>query len=103
MLGRAAAVVASGVLPRAWSRQFVAVAVASGVVSLSAGHFGGGGVQCARHRSAAAGQSEEVMPSRSAVTADGVYAFTATGIDGTEVPLSRFKGKVSIIVNVASF
>lgn len=31
-----------------------------------------------------------------------VYDFTATGIDGTEVPLSRFKGKALLIVNVAS-
>jgi glutathione peroxidase len=31
-----------------------------------------------------------------------VYDFTATGIDGTEVPLSRFEGKALLIVNVAS-
>ena len=31
-----------------------------------------------------------------------VYDFTATGIDGTEVPLSRFAGKALLIVNVAS-
>lgn len=31
-----------------------------------------------------------------------VYDFTATGIDGTEVPLSRFAGRALLIVNVAS-
>ena len=31
-----------------------------------------------------------------------VYDFTATGIDGTEVSLSRFEGKALLIVNVAS-
>ncbi|MDQ8030006.1 MAG: glutathione peroxidase [Brevundimonas sp.] len=31
-----------------------------------------------------------------------VYDFTAAGIDGTEVPLSRFAGKALLIVNVAS-
>lgn len=31
-----------------------------------------------------------------------VYDFNATGIDGTEVPLSRFAGKALLIVNVAS-
>ena len=31
-----------------------------------------------------------------------VYDFTATGIDGTEVPLSLFAGRALLIVNVAS-
>lgn len=33
---------------------------------------------------------------------DTVYDFTVTGIDGNKVPLSKFKGKVLVIVNVAS-
>ena len=31
-----------------------------------------------------------------------VYDFTATGIDGTEVPLDRFRGQALLIVNTAS-
>ena len=31
-----------------------------------------------------------------------VYDFTATGIDGTEVPLERFRGQALLIVNTAS-
>ena len=31
-----------------------------------------------------------------------VYDFTAMGIDGTEVPLERFRGQALLIVNVAS-
>ncbi|QTN18607.1 glutathione peroxidase [Brevundimonas sp. AJA228-03] len=31
-----------------------------------------------------------------------VYDFAATGIDGTEVPLERFRGKALLIVNTAS-
>ena len=31
-----------------------------------------------------------------------VFDFTATGIDGTEVPLERFRGKALLIVNTAS-
>jgi glutathione peroxidase len=33
----------------------------------------------------------------------GVYAFTMKTIDGKEKPLSEYKGKVALIVNVASF
>ena len=31
-----------------------------------------------------------------------VYDFTATGIDGTEIPLERFRGQALMIVNTAS-
>jgi glutathione peroxidase len=31
-----------------------------------------------------------------------VYDFTATGIDGTDVPLDRFRGQALLIVNTAS-
>ena len=31
-----------------------------------------------------------------------VYDFTATGIDGTEIPLDRFRGQALLIVNTAS-
>ncbi len=31
-----------------------------------------------------------------------VYDFTATGIDGTEIPLERFRGQALLIVNTAS-
>jgi glutathione peroxidase len=33
---------------------------------------------------------------------DGVLAYTTQSIDGTDVPISSFKGKVLLIVNVAS-
>ena len=33
---------------------------------------------------------------------DTVYDYTVTGIDGNKIPLSKFKGKVLVIVNVAS-
>lgn len=32
-----------------------------------------------------------------------VYAFTVQDIDGNDVPLSRYRGKVVLVVNVASF
>jgi glutathione peroxidase len=35
--------------------------------------------------------------------ASNVYAFTLNSIDGQPLPLSNFKGKVLLIVNVASF
>ena len=35
-------------------------------------------------------------------TADSIYAFKVKDIDGKEVPLSKFKGKVLLVVNVAS-
>ena len=31
-----------------------------------------------------------------------VYDFTATGIDGTEIPLERFRGQALMVVNTAS-
>lgn len=33
---------------------------------------------------------------------DSIYGFTATSIDGLEVPLSQYKGKALLIVNTAS-
>jgi glutathione peroxidase len=33
---------------------------------------------------------------------DTVYDFTVTGIDGNKIPLSKYKGKVLVVVNVAS-
>jgi glutathione peroxidase len=33
---------------------------------------------------------------------DNIHAFSARGIDGEDVPLSRFRGKVLLVVNVAS-
>ncbi len=33
----------------------------------------------------------------------GIYAFTLTDIDGNLLPLSRFRGKVLLLVNTASF
>lgn len=38
----------------------------------------------------------------SAPSAESVYAFKATNIDGKETPLNTFKGKVLLIVNTAS-
>lgn len=32
-----------------------------------------------------------------------VYDFTAETLDGRQVPLSKYKGKVLLIVNVATF
>ncbi|HEU0150649.1 MAG TPA: glutathione peroxidase, partial [Bradyrhizobium sp.] len=32
----------------------------------------------------------------------GLYDFTATSLDGEEVPIKRFQGKVLLIVNTAS-
>ncbi|MFO0837248.1 MAG: glutathione peroxidase [Phycisphaerae bacterium] len=46
----------------------------------------------------AAGQQRESKP----VTAAGPLEFTVKDIDGKDVPLSRYKGKVVLIVNVAS-
>jgi glutathione peroxidase len=37
------------------------------------------------------------------MTTTGVYSFTMKTIDGKEQPLSHYKGKVMLIVNVASF
>ena len=37
-----------------------------------------------------------------AVTEGGISSFTMKNIDGTDVPLSSFNGKVLLLVNVAS-
>jgi glutathione peroxidase len=37
-----------------------------------------------------------------ALSAQSIYDFTMTAIDGTPAPLSQFKGKVVLVVNVAS-
>jgi glutathione peroxidase len=37
------------------------------------------------------------------MTPTGIYSFTMKTIDGKEQPLSAYKGKVALIVNVASF
>ena len=45
------------------------------------------------------------QPDNPAVTAakkDSIYDFSMKNIDGKEVPLSKFKGKVLLVVNVAS-
>ncbi|HEY3781667.1 MAG TPA: glutathione peroxidase [Fimbriimonadaceae bacterium] len=42
------------------------------------------------------------QPSSPATTANTVYDFSMKNIDGKDVPLSKFKGKVLLIVNVAS-
>jgi hypothetical protein len=41
-------------------------------------------------------------PSKSSGGPQGLYAMTATDIDGNELDLSQFSGKVSLVVNVAS-
>lgn len=41
-------------------------------------------------------------PSRAAGDAAGIYEFTMKTIDGKEMPLSRYRGKVLLLVNVAS-
>jgi glutathione peroxidase len=38
----------------------------------------------------------------SAFAASSVYEFTPSAIDGAQTPLSNFKGKIALIVNVAS-
>lgn len=35
--------------------------------------------------------------------ADSIYEFTQQSIDGKSAPLSAYKGKVALIVNVASY
>lgn len=41
-------------------------------------------------------------PERTAPMPDSVYGFTMKDIDGKDVPLSNYKGKVLVFVNVAS-
>ena len=43
-----------------------------------------------------------LLASSPAYAADSVHAFKATSIDGEEVALSRYRGKVMLIVNTAS-
>ena len=42
-------------------------------------------------------------PGRSAGGDDGAHAFVFTAIDGTSLPLDRFRGKTLLVVNTASF
>eukprot|EP00049_Salpingoeca_infusionum_P007824 m.126619 g.126619 ORF g.126619 m.126619 type:complete len:80 (-) comp13838_c0_seq2:1552-1791(-) len=48
------------------------------------------------HTSDMAGQEDLVK------TASSIFEFTVDGLDGQQVPLSDFKGKVTLIVNTAS-
>jgi len=41
-------------------------------------------------------------PSKPTTGAQGLYAMNATDIDGAEFDLSKFKGHISLVVNVAS-
>eukprot|EP00038_Savillea_parva_P026114 m.51486 g.51486 ORF g.51486 m.51486 type:complete len:87 (-) comp7312_c0_seq1:502-762(-) len=34
---------------------------------------------------------------------EGLYALSARDIDGVDVPLAKYMGRVSVVVNVASF
>src|SRR4051794_41168663 len=43
-----------------------------------------------------------IMNTNPKSTAENFYSFTATSNDGKSLPLSTFKGKVSIVVNTAS-
>jgi glutathione peroxidase len=43
-----------------------------------------------------------LIMSTAAFAAESIYGFTMKNIDGQETPLSEFKGKVVLIVNVAS-
>ncbi len=47
-------------------------------------------------------QAGQVFKTASAPTAN-IYQFTLADIDGTPLPLSRFQGKVLLLVNTASF
>jgi glutathione peroxidase len=49
---------------------------------------------------AVTGKSKKIAPV--IATDSTIYSFTVKDIDGKEVPLSRYKGKVVLIVNVAS-
>jgi glutathione peroxidase len=42
------------------------------------------------------------MAKTGTVADSGIYSFTMKNIDGTDVPLSSFKGKVLLVVNTAS-
>lgn len=49
----------------------------------------------------AEGKDSESKDHEESLTATSVYDFTAKDIDGNEVSLSRYRGKVLVIVNVA--
>ncbi len=44
----------------------------------------------------------EAQGQKQANTAQGVFGFSMVDIDGKQVPLSRYRGKVMLLVNVAS-
>ncbi len=43
-----------------------------------------------------------ILGAMALAAADSIHQFTLTSIDGKAMPLSEFKGKVVLIVNVAS-
>ena len=59
-------------------------------------------VICAGVGVAALGQDSVKKPTGDGSTAKSIYEFTVNDIDGKEVSLSKYKGDVCIIVNVAS-
>lgn len=66
-----------------------------------AGAGAGAGAGASNGKRAGKGASSTGKAS-GAAGGSSLYDFTATGIDGDEIPLSRFRGKVCLVVNGAS-
>ncbi len=81
------------------SRSFRPVVVLASALALP---FHASDVQASQGSDPAPNEAKERVLQVAAQTA-GVYAFTLNDIDGNPLPLSRFRGKVLLMVNTASF